>query len=243
MAHRERFVDNRGIRIRYLDNDPVSAQGVPVVFVPVVTDLADEYAEVLDTFGDRRLLVVEMRGRGGSDAPPTGYSAPAQASDVESVIAAQRLERFHLMTFSRGTTPALEVAFARPGRVVTVSIGDYLPAEIALPEEFVDQLWSTSWRGRPMPARVARRTLEGIRAEARARELWSELAALQVPVLLARGSEGGMVDDKGEARYLSSVPGAEVVTIAGAAHDLFRPSRTAYPHAVLEFIARRAPGT
>jgi len=243
VAHRERFVDNRGIRIRYLDNDPVSAQGVPVVFVPGVTDFADEYAEVLDTLGDRRLLVVEMRGRGGSEAPRTGYSAPAQASDVESVIAAHGLERFHLMTFSRGTTPALEVAFARPGRVVTVSIGDYLPAEIALPENFTDQLWSTTWRGRPMKARVARHTLEGIRTEARARELWSELAALRVPVLLARGTEGGMVDDESEARYLSAVPGAEVVTIAGAGHDLFRPSRTAYPQAVLEFIARRAPGT
>lgn len=243
MAQRERFVDNRGIRIRYLDNDPVSAQGVPVVFVPGVTDFADEYAEALDTFGARRLLVVEMRGRGGSGAPPTGYSARAQASDVESVIAAQGLERFHLMTFSRGTTPALEVAFARPGRVVTVSIGDYLPAEIALPEDFVDQLWSTGWRGRPMPARVARHTLEGIRAEARARELWSDLAALKVPVLLARGTEGGLVDDEGEARYLSSVPGTDVVIIDGAGHDIFRPSRTAFPRAVLEFIGRRAPGT
>src|ERR1700730_14398127 len=76
---RERFVSNDGIRVRYLDNDPPRPYGLPVVFVPGITDHADEYEAVLECFGPRRLLVVEMRGRGGSDAPATGYSVAEQA--------------------------------------------------------------------------------------------------------------------------------------------------------------------
>jgi pimeloyl-ACP methyl ester carboxylesterase len=159
------------------------------------------------------------------------------------VLEAGGIGPFHLMTFSRGTTPGLELAFSLSGRVRTISIGDYLPAEIALPTGFTEQMWTAGWRGLPNPTRVRRHVLAGIQGASRSRELWSELAALAVPVLVARGSEGGIVDDDRAAAYRASVPGVEIVTIPGSGHDLFRPSRTAYPRAVLEFIARRSPGS
>lgn len=243
VPYHERFVDNAGVKIRFLDNDPPAPLGLPVVFVPGITDFADDYAAALEDFGARRLLVVEMRGRGGSDAPSAGYSAADQAGDVEAVVQATGLERFHLMTFSRGTTPALEVALAHPQRVVTVSIGDYPAREIFLPPEFVDNLWATTWRGKPMASRVSRHVLQAIHADAVDRDLWSDLASLGVPVLVARGEQGGLVDDHIEDLYRRSVPGVEMVVIPGSEHDLFRPSRTMYPQAVREFIDRRAPGT
>lgn len=238
----ERFADNDGVKIRYLDNDPGDPVGLPVVFVPGIVDTADEYADALECFGDRRLLVVEMRGRGGSDAPASGYSPAEQAGDVAAVMNANGVGPFHLMTFSRGTTPALELAFRRAAHVRTISIGDYLPAEIGLPPEFAEQLYNGRWRGQPNSSRVRRHVFEGIQAASRARELWGELAALAIPVLVARPTSGGIVDDEREATYRRSVPGVEVVTIDVASHDIFRSSRTAYPEAVLAFIARRAPG-
>jgi non-heme chloroperoxidase len=243
VAHRERYASNDGLRVRYLDNDPPRPLGFPVIFVPGITDFANEYEEVLEFFGRRRLLVVEMRGRGGSDTPAAGYSVPDQAGDVETVIDANRLERFHLMTFSRGTTPAIEVARGRPGCAATLSIGDYLPIEMALPPNFADGLWQSRWRGRPMRERVARHVLERIQQDSRGRELWADLAALTVPVLVARGTDGGILTEEHLERYRTTIPGVEVVAIPGARHDLFRPDRTAYPRAILEFIARRAPGT
>lgn len=242
----ERFADNRGVRLRYLDNNPPGAAGLPVVFVPGVTDFADEYEAAFDLFsrsGPRRLLVLELRGRGGSDAPPTGYSVADLAADVEAVLAAEGLGRFHLMTFSRGTTPSIEVARTVPERVVTLAIGDYLPAEIQLGPSFVEAQWASRFRGRPIPERIPRHVLEQIAADSVSRDLWSEVAALGIPVLAARGTEGGILGEEQIARYRERIPGAEVVTIDGAAHDLFRPDRTAYPRAVLDFIARRAPGT
>ncbi len=243
VGYRERFVSNDGVRIRYLDNDPVRQEGLPVVFVPGVTDFADEYEAMVELFESRRLLVIEMRGRGGSDAPLTGYSAAEQAGDVEAVIAANGLDRFHLMTFSRGTTPAIEVALRQPPRAVTLSIGDYLAREIALPPGYVESTWQSRWRGRPMPERVSLHVLERIRADSRHRELWEDVASLQIPVLVARGGDGGLVTDEITERYVRTIPEVEVVVIPGSGHDLFRPDRTAYPRSVLDFVARRAPGT
>jgi pimeloyl-ACP methyl ester carboxylesterase len=238
----ERFADNDGVKIRYLDNDPADPVGLPVVFVPGIVDRADDYLEALDCFGDRRLLVVEMRGRGGSDAPATGYSPRDQAEDVEAVLDANGIGQFHLMTFSRGTTPALELAFQRAPVVRTLSIGDYMPAEIGLAPEFADQLYNSRWRGQPNSSRAQRHVFQGIQSASRARELWDEVAGLGVPVLVARATSGGIVDDDREATYRQRIPGVEVVTIDVASHDIFRSSRTAYPEAVLEFIGRRAPG-
>jgi non-heme chloroperoxidase len=238
----ERFVDNRGVRIRYLAGGGRGAR-LPVVLVPGVTDFADEYLDMFELFDERPLAVVEMRGRGGSDSPPKGYSAADQAGDIEAVIAAERFDRFHLMTFSRGTTPAIEVAARYPARVASLSIGDYRPAEVGLADEFVDQQWRSRWRGKPMPERVKRHVLEQISRESHPRDLAPAVAAIGVPVLVARGEEGGLIDDRVADDYRRRVPGVEIVVIPGAGHDLFRPDRLAYPRAVLEFIARRAPGS
>ena len=72
---REGFTGRSGVRIRYLDNAPVDPVGPPILLSPGFTDYADEYVEVLEFLSPRRVLVVEVRGRGGSEAPATGYAA------------------------------------------------------------------------------------------------------------------------------------------------------------------------
>ena len=240
----ERYVDNDGVRIRYLDNGPDASDDLlPVVFVPGLTDSAEDYVEMFDLFADRRLLVIEMRGRGKSDSPEKGYAAADHAGDLESVIAAERPSRFHIMTFSRGTTGALDLALADRRRAATLAVGDYRLAEVALPPVFVDQMWSSRWRGRPVADRVGRHVLEGIQAEGRDRPLWDDVAALGLPVLVARGAEGGIVNDQVVEMYRQRIPGVEITTLPGSGHDLFRPDRLAYPRAVLDFINRRCPGS
>jgi len=237
MTAHPRFTESGGVKIRYLDNEAAGA-ALPILFAPGITDFAEDYLHMFDLVAERRLLVVEMRGRGGSDAPDHGYSAQAQAQDLASVVSAAGISRFHLMTFSRGTTPAILLACGDPDRIATLSIGDYRPVEIRLPDGFVEQQWATRWRGVPIPQRVQRKVLEGIQADSTDRSFWGEVAALGVPVLVARGERGGLVDDDDVQAYRQHVPGVEVVTMAGAGHDLFRPRRHAYPQAVLEFILR-----
>lgn len=240
----ERFTERSGTRIRFLDNAPAEPVGLPVLFSPGFTDVADEYAELLDCFVPRRALVVEVRGRGGSAAPPTGYTAEDHAADLTAVLDEAGIDRFHLMTFSRGTTWALLIALADPSRVETVAIGDYIAGEISLPAEAAEQVMGQRFRGKPMAERVPPHVIRELFARSRPREWWSELGATGLPVLVATGTEPGcMLDADRLARYRAEVPGVELVVLDGASHDLFRPDRLAYPRAVAEFIARRAPGT
>ena len=94
-----------------------------------------------------------------------------------------------------------------------------------------------------MPERISLHVLEQIQDESRPRQLWDDVASLGIPVLVARGSDGGIVTEHQVERYRRHIPNVETVVIPGAGHDLFRPDRAAYPKAVLEFMARRAPGT
>lgn len=237
MTAQARFTESTGVKIRFLDNE-AGGPALPILFAPGITDFAEDYLHMFDLVADRRLLIVEMRGRGGSEAPDHGYSAEDQAGDLAAVVAATGIARFHLMTFSRGTTPAILLASRDPGRIATLSIGDYRPVEIRLPDDFVDQQWATRWRGVPIPERVQRKVLEGIQADSTDRSFWAEVAALGVPVLVARGELGGLVGDDAAQAYRRQVPGVEVVTVPGAGHDLFRPHRHRYLQAVLDFIAR-----
>jgi pimeloyl-ACP methyl ester carboxylesterase len=238
----ERFTDRSGVRIRFLDNAPGhlgdSSVGLPILFSPGFTDFADDYVEVLEFFAPRRALVVEVRGRGGSESPATGYAAADHARDLLAVLDEEGIDRFHLMTFSRGTTWGLDVALGDPARVASVSIGDYPCREIALAEDVAEQVMTTRFRGLPMSARVGIHVPRELFRASRPRELYGELAATGLRVLVATGTEPGcMASDEVIERYRAHIPKVEVTVIDGAAHDLFRPDRLAYPRAVAAFVS------
>ncbi|MET0146515.1 MAG: alpha/beta hydrolase [Ilumatobacteraceae bacterium] len=240
---REGWTDRSGPRIRFLDNAPAEPVGLPLLLSPGFTDHADEYLAVLEFFVPRRAVVVEVRGRGGSEAPDDGYSAAAHAEDLRAVVDEAGFDRFHLMTFSRGTTWGLDLALGDPDRVATVSIGDYPPGEIALDEQRADDIMTSRFRGRPMPDRIPSHVPAAVFRSSHDRDLTDVLAATAIPVLIATGTEAGcLLDVAALAEYETRIPGSETVVIAGAAHDLFRPDRLAYPRAVADFITRRAPG-
>jgi len=240
----ERFSTNDGIRLRWLDSAPDAPDGLPIVFSPGFSDYADEYVEMLHFMAPRRVVVVEVRGRGGSDAhEDADYSASRHAADLRAVLEDAGFDRFHLMTFSRGTTWGLEMAFSLRDRVASISIGDYWAKEHGLTEALGRGMMATKFRGKPMTKRIQEHVVLSVFRESRERLFWSHLADMPCPVLLAHGTEDGrLVDEEGIAEYRAARPDIEVVTIHGAAHDLFRHDRHAYPRAVLAFIANACPG-
>lgn len=243
MAPVERWTDRSGPRIRYLDSSPAEPHGLPILFSPGLTDFADEYVAMLELLVPRRVLVVEVRGRGRSEAPPTGYAVRDHAADLEAVLDEEAIDRFHLVTFSRGTSWGLDLAFARPERVASISIGDYRAAEVGLPEGFADSQMEARFRGKAISERIDRHVLEQLAADSVSRELWDELAELRCPLLVARpGGSGGLLDDELVAHYREAQPDVEVVVVPDAPHDLFRPDRLFYPRAIADFLARRCPG-
>jgi pimeloyl-ACP methyl ester carboxylesterase len=228
-----------GALIHYLDNAPARPTGLPVLFSPGFTDFASEYESVLECFLPRRAVVVEVRGRGRSEAPSAGYLAADHEHDLRAVLDETGIDRFHLMTFSRGTTWGLGLAFSMPDRVATISIGDYRAREHALDPSIADHVMTTRFRGRPMAERIPRHVVAGLFGSSVHRDLFDDLAALGAPVLVATGTEADcMLKPEALDEYRRRVPGVEFFTVPGAGHDLFRPDRLAYATAVADFAAR-----
>ena len=239
----ERWTDRSGPRIHYLDNAPAEPAGLPILFVPGLSDFASEYVEALEFFAPRRALVVEVRGRGESEAPASGYTAADHARDLEAVLDEEGIDRFHLMTFSRGTTWGLQLALAAPERVASISVGDYRAVEARLPDDFVERMTAQRFRGKPIAERIEPRVLAAVLADSDPRELWDDLGRLPVPLLVAQpGGAGGVLTDELVGRWRQARPDVEVVVVPDAPHDIFRPDRLFYPRAVADLIARRCPG-
>lgn len=225
-----RFVDNGGVRIHVLDSG-ADCGAAPIVFVPGMTDVADDYSEVLPLFG-RRAVVVDIRGHGRSDAPRSGYDLHTLTTDLDAVVDTVTDGPVHVVTFSRGTACAIAWVLAHPDRVLSLSIGDYVPQHIVLPKDIRDRLLGGRWRGTPVSDRLdiaaANKTFDAATEES----FWEPLAELQPPLLVARSSERFLVGDQEWARYRRLFPDAELVEFDDSPHDIFRPDRSRYPELV-----------
>jgi pimeloyl-ACP methyl ester carboxylesterase len=231
-----RFTDNGDARIHYLDSGG-DDRGAPIVFVPGMTDIADDYTEVMPLFG-RRTVVVELRGHGKSGAPASGYDLATLSGDVGAVVDAVTDGPIHMVTFSRGTSYAVAWALAQPDRVLSLAIGDYIPEERVLPPEVSHRLLSGRWRGSPVHERLDTDAVNKTFQAARARSFWDELSVTKIPLLVIRSGNSVLVGDDEWARYTQQFPSAELVEFHDSPHDIFRPDRGRYPQLVREHIER-----
>lgn len=230
MTPASRFTLNGDARIHYLDSGGED-RGAPIVFVPGMTDLADDYAEVLPLFG-RRTVVVEVRGHGRSSSPVSGYDLATLSEDVGAVIDAVTDGPVHLVTFSRGTSCAIAWALAQPDRVLSLAIGDYVPEEKVLTPDVSARLLSGRWRGSSVRERVDAHAGSKTFEAAREQSFWGDLAQLGLPLLVVRSGDSVLVGDEQWARYRSLFPHAQLVEFHDSPHDVFRPDRGRYPRLV-----------
>ncbi|RAV13890.1 alpha/beta hydrolase [Mycolicibacterium sp. GF69] len=229
-----RFVAHGGARLHVLDSGG-DDRGAPLVFVPGFTDVADDYVEVVPLFG-RRTLVVDLRGHGRSSSPESGYDSGTLGRDVGAVIDAITDGPVHLMTFSRGTPYALIWALEHRERVRSISIGDYVPQEIMLPEDVSAFLLDGRWRGTAVHERINRAAGEKTFRAARSQSFWEPLAQWQPPLLVVRSPNSPLISDAAWDRYRELFPTATLHVFANSPHDIFRPDRERYPALVRAHI-------
>ncbi|MET0899058.1 MAG: alpha/beta fold hydrolase [Mycobacterium sp.] len=231
-----RFTPSGDARLHYLDSGDDDRKP-PIVFVPGMTDIADDYEEVAPLFG-RRLVVVELRGHGQSSAPSDGYDLAALSGDVDAVVDAVADGPVHLVTFSRGTSYAVKWAIDHPGRVLSIAIGDYLPEERIVERAAAQSLLDGRWRGSPVRERVDTRAALQTFAAAQERSFWEPLSQLQLPLLAVRSLSSGLVSEADWQRYARLFPTAELVEFDDSPHDIFRPDRGRYPRLVRRHVDR-----
>lgn len=69
-----------------------------------------------------RVVRMDMRGHGGSDAPPGDYSLAMLAADAFAVLDAAGIDRCAVAGVSLGGMVGMEMALARPDRVATLAL-------------------------------------------------------------------------------------------------------------------------
>ncbi len=130
-------------------------QGPPVVCLHGVTANAFCFQALADALSpDHRVFAYDLRGRGESDKPASGYSAPIHAQDLANVIDTLHLERPMIIGHSLGALIALYFAAHYPDKIsklVLIDAGGPLPWKT--PEE--QPAWLTvsiSRLGSPVPS-------------------------------------------------------------------------------------------
>jgi pimeloyl-ACP methyl ester carboxylesterase len=231
------FVDYDGVRLHALDNGRTDAPQPTVLAIPGMGEYADEYRWLLDALGDRRVVVVDVRGRGHSDVPDSGYTWEHHIGDVRAVVDALGLERPIVVAFSRGSSYGLGYALTYPAEVRGLVVGDYFARHVGLPAEIADQQLRSKIRGTPMSERMSEHAVRQVVAESREVPLWDRLVELQCPVLLIRGGrKSALVGDELAAQWRAALPEVLIEVIADAGHDLWSRDVDAYLNVLLPFL-------
>ena len=232
------ITDNGGVRIHALDNQQDGA-GVPVLVVPGMGESADEFAWLLDSLGDRRVLIVDVRGRGGSDAPESGYTWADHYGDLLAAAETAGLDRPVVVGFSRGSSYAYGAALHAPQPVRGLVINDYWARHVGLPPQAVETLAQQRNRGRTMAERMPRHVIERVVLESEEIPLWDRLVELDCPLLVIRGGRrGSLVSDEVVAQYRAAYPAVEVALLADQGHDLWSRDVPTYLATIGPFLAR-----
>ena len=231
------YTDNGGVRIHALDNQRDGVL-VPALVVPGMGESAEEFSWLLDRLGDRRVLVVDVRGRGQSDAPDRGYTWQDHYGDVLAAAAAAELDRPVVIGYSRGSSYALGAALAAPGAVRGVVINDYWARHVGLPPGAVDILLAQRNRGVPLAERMELHAVQGVVRDSVEIELWDRLSELSCPLLVVRGGrKGALVHDDVVDRYRAAYPDARFAMLPDQGHDLWSRDIPAYLAVLTPFLA------
>lgn len=115
--------------------------GETLVLLPGITQHHRTFTALARQLGDSYKLVgVDLRGRGDSDKPETGYGLEAHAADTIRVLDHLGLEKATLVGHSMGAFVALQTALSNPERVRDlVLIDGGWPRVERKPEDLTEQ--------------------------------------------------------------------------------------------------------
>lgn len=118
-------------RINYAVTGP--ADGEPVVLIMGLGWDMSAWDSMMTHLDGYRVLRLDNRGAGLSDAPDARYSIRGMAADTERVMDAAGMRSAHVYGASLGSMIAQEIALSYPDRVRTLILGCPSPGVISVP--------------------------------------------------------------------------------------------------------------
>lgn len=145
----DQYVDTNGIRLHYLDHQ---SDGPTLLLMPGLTANAHSFDGLVSAglVLAVRLLALDLRGRGLSDKPASGYTLADHAADVIGLLDRLGLDRVMLGGHSYGGLLGLYLAAHHPDRVdrlvVIDAAAEMHPDTRQLIQPAIDRL------GKPVPS-------------------------------------------------------------------------------------------
>ncbi len=123
------WVAEDGVRLHCRDYGGDKA-ALPLLCIPGLTRNARDFAALADHIGAaRRVIVVELRGRGdsGSATDPTTYGPATYVQDIELLLKQLKIKRFIAVGTSLGGILTMMLAASKTGRLAGALLNDIGP--------------------------------------------------------------------------------------------------------------------
>ena len=203
----------------------------PLVYVPGALGSAEDFRPEMQRLSPRPTVAISPRGFGRSSAPESGYGLEDRARDLDRVLSQLALPPACVMAFSVGVPVALLDAARHPHRVAGLILLDYPARYPKFTDAWVEHALDSA-RRRGVPDHVVYRLQE----ESRATELWSELDAVDAPVVVVKGGESTAISTEDLDRYRRSLSDVRIEVFEEAGHEVFRPDYERFMRTVEAFL-------
>jgi pimeloyl-ACP methyl ester carboxylesterase len=237
---------SNGVKLAYVElGDP---KGEPLLLLHGYTDTSRSWTQVAPWLLRHRLLILDQRGHGGSDAPACCYSASVLADDARLFLDAMKVEKAAVAGHSLGSMVAMALAADHPERVTKLVL---IGSTALVPVNRGDWLWTNAlalsapldpgspflreWHPANQPTPVDKAFAEAAMAEILAIPLhvWvavmRELAAvpaarhaadIRTPVLILSGGKDPLFPPEHHAALAKAIPHAETRVFPDLGHNL-----------------------
>ncbi|MCC7274323.1 MAG: 3-oxoadipate enol-lactonase [Alphaproteobacteria bacterium] len=256
-----------GARIHYRFDGP---EGAPLVVMAhsLAATLGMWDAQMPALTRDHRVLRVDMRGHGGSEATPGPYRQDMLAEDFRALLAHLGLGPVHFIGLSMGGMIGMTLASAHPGMVRSLVLCDTMcevpeasraafdervaiarrDGMAALVEPTIARWFTPPYVARNPPALAAVRAdiaatpvvgYAGCCEAIKTLDLRGRIGAIAVPTLVIVGRDDPATPVAAAEVIHRTIPGSELVVLDAASHLSNIEQPAAFDAALGAFLARR----
>lgn len=234
-----------GLQVSYIEIGPADEK--PILLLHGYTDNSRSWSLLAPYLDGRRLIAMDLRGHGDSEAPSCCYGLDVLASDVDVFMEKIGIANADVIGHSLGSMTAATLAAYYPQRVDKLGL---ISTSAYMPEGATDWLWDNvpvlerpidsesefmmNWYWNPTPVDedfISREREESAAAPESTwmgvlRSLtltdWSQMASLiEAPTLILWGDQDSLFGAETQKHIQTILPEASHVTYEGHGHNMF----------------------
>lgn len=250
-----------GLTMTYVEaGDPA---GPPTILLHGYTDNSRSWSLLAPLLSDRRLIMLDLRGHGGTAAPACCYGPDTLAHDVAQAMEALGIAKADVIGHSMGSTTAATLAAWHPekvGKLVLISTAIEMPAAATdwlwanvpgLPETIDPNgefMMAWYWNPNPVPAAfidreraesagTSRNAWLGVLQGLTAMDLGKVAPKITAPTLILWGDQDSFFDAASQESVRAAYPKAQYQAFAGYGHNMFWEVPDQVAAAIQPFLA------